>query len=213
MSPLHRYLPLLVLTVVLLPALSLAQDLNTARPSHRSSRKKPFDRARNRRVVNELQRQQEFLRGVTSRFEAVALHDVTPLLQYSYVWTALHDNRARMARQVRKMTGDQSKQITKGYEELESEVIASFGDYQLTILSEVLELNETQLDEVQKAVQDDLNARRALVKAKALRPAEFTERLNAISRKTEERIRAALFPEQQKRFEREINFNRDRLVG
>jgi hypothetical protein len=211
MSPLYRYLPLLVLTVVFLPALSIGQDLD--RSGHHLKRHKPFDRTRNRRVVNELQRQQEFLRGVTSRFEAVALHDVTPLLQYPYVWTALHDNRSRMAKQVRKMTPDQSKQITKGYEVLESEVVASFGDYQLTILSEVLELNEAQLDDVQKAVQEDLDARKALLKNRELSLAEFTGRLNAISRKTEERIRATLFPEQQKRFEHEINFNRDRLVG
>jgi hypothetical protein len=118
-----------------------------------------------------------------------------------------------MAKQVRKMTADQSRQITKGYEVLENEVVASFGDYQLTILSEVLELNEAQLDDVQKAVQEDLDARKALLKNRKLSLAEFTGRLNAISRKTEERIRATLFPEQQKRFEHEINFNRDRLIG
>lgn len=211
MSPLHRYLPLLVLTVVFLPALSIGQDLNA--PSHHHKRHKSFDRARSRRVVNELQRQQEFLRGVTSRFEAVALHDVTPLLQYSYVWTALHDNRARIAKQARKMTADQSKQITRGYDVLEKEVVGSFGDYQLSILNEVLELNEMQLDDVQRAVQEDLNARRTLLKMRDLRLTEFTERINAISRKTEGRIRAILFPDQQKRFERELNFNRDRLVG
>jgi hypothetical protein len=217
MSSLYRFLPLIALTVVFVPTASSGQNAGGVQSTHKaelsSKRHTSLDRARTRQVAVELERQQAFLRGVTSRFEAVAIHDFTPLLQYSYVWTALRDNRVRMAKQARTLTSEQSKLIIYGYDALEKEVVASFGDYQLSILNEVLELNEMQMEEVQKAVEDDLNSRRVLLKSRDIGIAQFTSRVNAISKKTETRILEILFPEQRKRFERELNFTRDRLVG
>lgn len=214
MSSLLRSLPLIALAVVLLPSGLLGQDANKSRNSRlTSTRHKVTDRARSRRVTSELQRQQEFLRDVTARFEAVASHDFTPLFQYSYVWTALKDNRDQIAKQVKTLTPEQSTQITKGYDELEKEVVALFGDHQLGILNGVLELNEQQVEDVQKAVEDDLNARRVLLKTKDMTLKEFALKVDSISDKTETRILALLFPEQRKRFDRELNFTRDRLLG
>lgn len=198
------------------PTVLFGQDTDDA---VRAPRIKPpvlgrkFTRLESRQVASELERQQQFLRGVTSRFEAVAIHDFTPLLKYSYVWKALYENRARMGRRVRSMSAEQSKLFTKGYDVLEKEVVASFGDYQLSILNDTLELNEMQLDAVQKAVEDDLNARRTLLKTKDVSTRDLASKLEAISSKTETRIVAVLFPEQKKLFEHQSNVNRDRLMG
>jgi hypothetical protein len=217
MSPLYRHLPLIALTIVFAATVSFGQNAGSVRSSQKtrvtSKRNATLDRTQNRQVATELARQQAFLRNVTSRFEAVAIHDFTPLLQYSYVWTALRENRVRVAKHVRSMKAEQSRLITNGYDSLEKEVVASFGDYQLSILNEVLELNEMQMEDVQKAVEDDLNARRVLLKSKDIGIAQFASRVNAISKKTETRILEILFPEQRKRFDRETNFARDRLVG
>ena len=202
----------LIALPLLLVSTSYAQ--RTPRPLHSSDSRRPaYSRTPTKQVTVELQRQQEFLQAVTSRFEAVAVHDFTPLLQYSYVWNALHDNRAGIATKIRYMPIAEAKLITQGYDDMEKEAIARFGDFQLEILKGVLDLNEIQLDEVQRAVEDDLIARRLLLITRGVGGGEFADGIRAISGKTEKRILNLLSPEQKRQFEREMNFARDRLVG
>lgn len=198
-------------------ALQLLLPISTAAQSSVRPRKigsaHSDTRTQNRQVAVELERQQRFLRKVTARFEAVASQDVTPLLKYSYVWNALRENRDQLSVVERRLSTDQSKLLAKSYDALEKEVVATFGDHQLAILNEVLELNEIQFEEIQKAVEDDLNSRRDLLKTMGMSSSEFVKRLTAISTKTETQIIAALFPEQRKNFQRQVDFNRDRLIG
>lgn len=215
MSLFARSVSSLAITLFLLSTISYAQRSGSVPSQKRTSvsSNKVHQRSRSPRIANELQRQQEFLRKVTARFHAVATHDLTPLMQYSYVWTALRENRTRISGDGRLMTGEQNKLFLKGYDSLEKEVVATFGDFQLSILNEVLELNESQLDKVQKAVEDDLNVRRVLLKSNVLSDRQFAMRIDAISAKTETRILAVLFPEQRLKFDRELNSTRNRLVG
>ena len=206
------FLALVAATVLFSNSECLAQESEELFLKPAAGRQK-LNRSQNRQVAAELERQQEFLRGVSARFEAVANHDFTPLLQYSYVWIALHENRGRMTKSADRMSSEQSKLFAKSYDELEKEVVATFGDFQLSILNDVLELNELQFDAVQKALEADLNSRRGLLKTKELSDRAFAAKLNALSAQTETRILAVLFPEQRKIFDRQVNFNRDRLVG
>jgi hypothetical protein len=214
----HYTFALLALFVAahLLPQTISAQSelkrTNRSLPT-KSSNAKSLRAFEKQRVNAELERQQRFLRDVTSRFEAVALNDITPLLEYSYIWMALRDNRERMGRSGRSLTATQSKLVADGYDKLEKEVVATFGDHQLSILNEVLELNDQQLQDIQMIVEDDLNSRRDLLKTKGLSPRDFANRVSAISKGTETRILGALSPAQRKVFDRQLNFNRDRLVG
>ena len=208
-----------VLSITLVPLIliggAFAQSSRDLRPDAaiKPAGREKGARGQSRQVAAELERQQEFLRTVTSRFEAVALHDFTPLLQYSYVWIALRENRMRLERPVGRMSKDQTALLEEGYDALEKEVVTSFGDYQLSILNDVLELNDLQFQDVQKAVDDDLSSRRDLLKTKDLTATDFALKLNVVSANTESRILSILFPEQRKVFDRQLNFNRDRLVG
>lgn len=205
-----------VFALIALPLLfvSTSHAQRTPRSMRSSeSRRLTSSHVPNEQVSIELQRQREFLRAVTSRFEAVAVHDVTPLLQYSYVWNALHDNRAQIATIVKYMPPAEARLISLGYDEMEKEAMAKFGDFQLEILSGVLDLDETQVNEVGRAVEDDLIARRLLLITKGVDAGEFANKIRTISVNTEKRILKVLSPEQLRLFDREINFARDRLVG
>ena len=179
----------------------------------RSAARNRVSRAQAFRVTSELTRQQKFLNGVASRYEAVSAYDFTPLLNYSYVWNALRENRARLGDPRRGMTPDQSRLLADGYDLLESDILLLFLDHQLSVLTETLELTEMQSEEVHKTLAEDLGGKQALVAAKGIDAKLFGLRINALSQQTEKKILAILFPEQRKKFEKQLTFNKDRLVG
>jgi hypothetical protein len=202
-------------------ALQLAAAATDAQSAPRSVKapvtKPPSKRATNTRqskvVAAELEREQRFLRDVTSRFESVASHDITPLLRYSYVWSALRENRIKLASANTNLDPSQMKLFAASYDKLEKEVVATFGDRQLSILNDVLELNDQQFQDIQKAVEDDLSSRRDLLKMKSLPASDFASRVRKISAATEKAILGVLFPEQRRTFQKQLNFSHDRLVG
>ena len=178
-----------------------------------SSSRRKITRSQVFQVAAELKRQQQFLRDVASRYEAVSLYDFTPLLSYSYVWNALRENRTRLADPRRRLSGAQSKLIVEGYDRLESDVLLLFLDHQLGLLNDALELNELQYQEMQNTLMADLEQKRSLVSSKGIDSRSFATRLAAVSAQTEKKILSILFPEQRRMFHKQIALNRDRLVG
>lgn len=179
----------------------------------RLTRTRSFSRNQVTQVANELERQQVFLRRIAARFEAAADRDFTPMLRYPYVWSALRENRSKVLDPRNQLSAAQSKLLAEGYELLEEEVLLSFMDFQLSVFNDALELNEIQMDEVQKLLSIDLAQKRLLLGSKELSAAGFGRKLDAVSDETEKKILAVLFPEQRKTFNHQLFFNRDRLVG
>jgi hypothetical protein len=208
-------LPFVLLAIALTATTILAQDI-PATDGHafkRSATRSWISRAQAFHVTSELNRQQKFLNGVASRYEAVSAYDFTPLLNYSYVWNALRENRARLGDPRRRMTPDQSRLLADGYDLLESDILLLFLDHQLNVLTETLELTEMQSEEVHKTLAEDLSGKQALVAAKGINAKLFGLRINALSQQTEKKILSILYPEQRKKFEKQVTFNKDRLVG
>ena len=172
-----------------------------------------LSRSHARQVTVELNRQQKFLRDVASRYEAVSEYDFTPLLSYSYVWIALRENRDRLADPQRRLTPAQSELVRSAYDLLETDVLLLFLDHQLTVLSETLELSELQNEAMHKTLTDDLNQRQALVSSKGIDGKMFGQRINALSQQTEKKILSILFPEQRKKFEKQLTLSKDRLIA
>lgn len=165
------------------------------------------------RVNTELRRQQKFLRDVAARYEAVSVHDLTPLLSYTYVWRALRENRARLVTPNSHLSSEQIKLVERGYDLLETDVLLSFVDHQISVLNETLELDELQYSALEKILSTDLNQKRALLSDKTVNSASFGRRLQVFSDQTEKRIVSILQPEQRKSFYKHLVLNRDRLVG
>ena len=165
------------------------------------------------KVTAELTRQQKFLRDVASRYEAVANYDFAPLLKYSYVWTALRENREKLERSSPALPLDQAKLFRRAYDQLETDVVMSFLDHQLSILNESLELDDTQTDQLQKVLTMDVGRRRLLLADRSLTAAQFVQKIADVSESTERAIVALLTPEQTNRFEQQMNANRDRLIA
>ena len=172
-----------------------------------------ISRSHARQVTVELNRQQKFLRDVASRYEAVSEYDFTPLLSYSYVWIALRENRDRLADPQGRLTPAQSELLRTGYDLLETDILLLFLDHQLSVLSETLELNELQNEAMHKTLTDDLNQRQALVSSKGIDRKMFGQRINALSQQTEKKILSILFPEQRKKFEKQLTLSKDRLIA
>ena len=169
--------------------------------------------SRNSAVMNELDRQRLFLQKVTSRYEAVSVNEFTPYLSYGYIWKALKENRQQLTREMKKLTPAQAGAVKKGYEMLEEDVLRQFVDQQFNVLISELGLNEVQVNEIEKLLANDLKLKRSLLSASGHTPETFGERIEAISSATEKRILSILFPEQKETFRREVNLNRNRLVG
>ena len=169
-------------------------------------------RKHDHKVTAELERQQKFLQDIAARYEEVSTYDLTPLLKYPYVWSALRENRSRVAQPKEKLTAAQSKLFIKAYDLLEEETLLSFLDHQLSILTEALDLDESQQEGMQKILTMDLSNKRVLL-ATFIPSQDFQRRLDKVSDGTEKRILALLYPEQRRMFDRQQVFNRNRLVG
>ena len=208
-------LPVVLVAIVFAAVTTFAQDAPAPEgyAFKRSATRNRISGAQASHVTSELDRQQKFLNGVASRYEAVSTYDFTPLLSYSYVWNALRENRARLLDPRSPMTPEQSRLLAEGYDLLESDVLLLFLDHQLSVLSETLELTELQSEEVHKTLAEDLSRKQALASAKGIDAKLVGLRIDALSQQTEKKILAILFPEQRKRFEKQLTFNRDRLVG
>lgn len=199
--------------VISLLAVSLFVSVSVLAQSHNNvtGRRHSLTTPQSPQVRVELERQQKFLRGITSRYESFAANDFTPLLRYRYVWNALRENRARLADPKSEVaTSDTFK---KGYEALERDVLMTFLDHQLGILSEALDLNDVQLDDVRNALIADLAGKRLLLSSKTLTDEGFARKLSDLSEQTEKKIVSVLFADQRKQFYQQMYFKRDRLVG
>jgi hypothetical protein len=195
------------------PASAQGRERQSDAVLKRLAKNHSFSRLQVTQVADELERQQVVLRHIAARFEAVADRDFTPLLRYPYVWSALRENRMRVVDPNHRLSAAQSKLLEEGYGLLEEEVILSFLDHQLAVFNDALELNEVQMDEVQKALTVDLSQKRMLLSSKDLSAAAFVRKLDSVSDATEKSVLAVLFPEQRKIFNHQLFFNRDRLVG
>jgi len=186
------------------------QTPDLERPNPQSVAK--IARSQNVKVAAELQRQQKFLQDIAARYEEVSETDLTPLLKFPYVWNALRENRSRIAQPKVRLTVSQSRLFKKAYDLLEEETLLSFLDQQIAILTETLELDETQQADVQKILTMDLSNKRSLLLA-SLGPQDFQRRLDKVSDTTEKSILLMLSEEQRNTFFHQQTFNRDRLVG
>lgn len=211
MSKAFASLTLLLALQLFLPCDSFSQTGNKEIRQPAIGRK--ISRAQVFQVNAELERQQRFLRDVASRYEAVSVHDFTPLLSYSYVWSALRENRSRLVDPHGRLTTAQSKLIVEGYERLEAEVLLLFLDHQLSILNETLELDEMQYSEMQKVLTVDLDRKRSLLSAKHIDAKLFLRRLDMLSGQTKKKILSLLLPGQRRMFDKQMSLTRDRLVG
>ena len=193
-------------------ALFTSVDLH-AQSKTTTSKRKAAVATRSTAVVTELDRQRLFLQKVTSRYEAVSINEFTPYFSYTYVWKALKENRDHLSRQAKVLTPAQFSAVKKGYDMLEADVLRQFVDQQTNVLISELELNEVQINEVEKLLGEDLTIKRSLLSATGHSLETFAERVTAISDSTQRKIVALLFPEQRDEFQRELTFSRDRLVG
>ena len=195
-------------------AIALSFSIGVSAQSKSAPRRKhATSTARNAIVARELDRQRLFLQNVTSRYEAVSVNEFTPYLSYAYVWKALKENRDQLSRQRRGLTSAQFAAVKKGYEMLEQDVLLEFVDQQLSVLSNELDLNGIQTDDVEKLLTQDLKQKRSLLSAPGIDVFVFSQRVTALSDTTEKRILEILFPEQREKFIRQLRFSRDRLVG
>ena len=166
----------------------------------------------NHKVTAELQLQQQFFQNIAARYAEVSTYDLTPLLKFPYVWNALRENRSRVLQPKAGLTSSQSRLFLKTYDLLEEETLLSFLDQQISLLTETLELDEAQQQEVQKSLTMDLTNKRSLLEA-TVGPEDFRRRLDKVSDATEKHILAVLSPEQRRMFARQQTFNRNRMVG
>jgi len=169
-------------------------------------------RGQNVKVTAELQRQQKFFLDIAARYEEVSTYDLTPLLKFPYVWNALRENRSQVLQPKAGLTVAQSRLFLKAYDLLEEETLLSFLDQQINLLTETLELDEAQQEQVQKILTIDLTNKRTLLAA-FVGPQDFQRRLDKCSDVTEKHILAILYPEQRTMFDRQQMFNRNRLIG
>ena len=169
-------------------------------------------RSKDPKVTAELQRQQKFFQDIAARYEEVSTYDLTPLLKYPYVWSALRENRSRIAQPNAGLTASQSRLFAKAYDLLEEETLFSFLDHQVSILTENLDLDENQQAEIQKILTMDLSNKRSLLSI-SIGQQNFQQRVDKLSDATEKHILAILYPEQRRMFDRQQMFNRNRLVG
>jgi len=214
MSKTFTLLALLAVAYVLNPPGSHAQNravISTADLTRRVTARNIH--SRNLKLAAELQRQQKVLQNIAARYEEVSTYDLTPLLKYPYVWSALRENRSRVASPNVRLSTSESRVFKKAYDLLEEDTLMSFLDHQISILNEALELDEAQLAEMQKTLTMDLSNKRALLSNATIGAADFRRRLDQISDATEKRILAILFPEQRKMFDRQLMFERNRLIG
>jgi hypothetical protein len=186
------------------------QALSLERPS--PSKVAQIAGKQNVKVNAELQRQQKFLQDIAARYEEVSAFDLTPLLKFPYVWNALRENRARVALLKSELTAAQLRQFKKAYDLLEEETLFSFLDQQLNLLTDTLELDEAQQEQVLKILTMDLSNKRSLL-LMSVGPEEFRRRLDGLSDAAEKRILAFLYPEQRKMFDRQQMLNRNRMIG
>ena len=203
-----------VFAVFAFPVIALLFSFDTSAQSRSiSSRTHPTAATRNAVVATELDRQRLFLQNVTSRYEAKSATEFTPYLSYTYIWKALKENRDHLSRQRHALTIDEFAAVKKGYEMLEHDVLMQFVDLQVSVFSDELELNSIQTEEMEKVLIQDLNQKKTLLAATGLSPDIFEQRVAALSDATEKRILARLFPEQRSRFNEQIQFSRNRMVG
>ncbi|PYS99048.1 MAG: hypothetical protein DMF63_13325 [Acidobacteria bacterium] len=167
----------------------------------------------NLKVTTELQRQQKVLQDIAARYEEASTYDLTPLLKYTYVWSALRENRSSIALQNPHLTASQSRLFKKTYDLLEQDTLLSFLDHQMSLLNDSLELDEAQQEEVQKILTMDISNKRVLLSTTNISSKDFRLRLDKVSDTTEKHILGILYPEQRRVFDRQLMFNRDRLVG
>ena len=185
-------------------------SLNLDRPT--PSKVAKIARNPNVKVTAELQRQQKFFEAIAARYEEVSTYDLTPLLKYPYVWSALRENRSRVMQPNEKLTQAQSRLLIKAYDLLEEETLLSFLDHQISLLTDSLDLDENQQQDIQKILTMDLSNKRLLLST-SIASQDFQRRLDKVSDGTEKRILAILYPEQRRMFDRQQMFNRNRLVG
>ena len=166
----------------------------------------------NVKVTAELQRQQKFFQDIAARYEEVSTYDLTPLLKFPYVWNALRENRENVGRLSTVLTASQSRQFNKAYELLEESTLLSFLDLQVNLLTETLELDEGQQEEILKILTMDLSNKRSLLTT-FVGSQDFRNRLDSCSDATEKHILLVLSPEQRRSFDRQQTVNRNRLIG
>ncbi len=193
-------------------AFFLSSDINAQSRSVRV-KKTAAVTSRNLAVMNELDRQRLFLQKVTSRYEAVSVNEFTPYLSYGYIWKALKENREQLSGEMKRFTPAQSVAVKKGYEMLEEDVLRQFVDQQFNVLIAELDLNDVQVNEIEKFLASDLKLKRSLLSASGHTVQTFAERIESISDETEKRILSILFPEQREKFREEVNFSRNKFVG
>jgi len=210
--PMLKYVTFVVLSILFCIAGTNAQDqsLNIERPSPSSVAK--VAGKHDHKVTAELERQQKVLQDISARYEEVSTYDLTPLLKYPYVWSALRENRSRVMQPSEKLTPAQSRLFIKAYDLLEEETLLSFLDHQISLLTDSLDLDENQQQDIQKILTMDLSNKRLLLST-SIASQDFQRRLDKVSDGTEKRILAILYPEQRRVFDRQQMFNRNRLVG
>jgi hypothetical protein len=204
--------PLLLVTVCMLnPSDSYAQHRPTTSKKV-SVHAKPI-RRQNFNLTVELQRQQKFFGDIATRYEDVSSRNLTPLLNYPHVWNALRENRMLVAGRNLPLPWSQSRLFKDVYEQLEGDMLLRLLSHQLSLLNESLELEHDQLSDVQKILTVELSDKRQLLQSSRLSDADFRRRLDQVSDTTEKNIRLILSPEQRAMFDRQLNLNRNRLVG